>query len=73
MAENNVWLVPAKHPDGTPKRVADPIAGGILPAEGAYKDLFNFYWERRLRAGDVVRGTPPKPKTETPIPGSSAA
>jgi hypothetical protein len=59
MPENNVYLIPVRNADGAVKRVADPIGGGFLPADGAYKDLYNYYWLRRLQAGDVVRGTPP--------------
>lgn len=61
MRQRNEWLVPARDPNGRPLRVVDPFGGGLLPANGAFRDLNNLWWVRRLQAGDVTRGTPPAP------------
>ena len=41
--------------------VRDPISRKALPPEGREVPESS-YWQKRLNAGDVVRGTPPAPE-----------
>lgn len=66
---DNKFLKPAAGPDRKPLLVRDPVTRDVLPVEGAWREMTDFY-VRRLRDGDVVDATPPvksiKPPTRPP-------
>lgn len=44
-------------------QIVDPDRGDRIPAEGRNVPDANPYWTRRLRDGDVTKGTAPPPET----------
>lgn len=54
----------------TNRMVRDPITRQHLP-EGGAQVPDSPYWRRRIRAGDVVVTTPPRPAPKASIPSPS--
>lgn len=57
-----MFVKPANGRDGAPLHIRFPRTAAVLEAAGAEVDprVDGFFWQRRLRDGDVVLATPPR-------------